>query len=166
MANTCSNTKQLLPTVVFHGDLLYRVAIGWDFSKDTHLEADNELQLGHVCCTMWQVAGIIPAATVRWQSIKLLWESFFCTGRWMLWKISFCGWICPANGKYSIGVKEWMTWLLLMTIKSETHLNESHTKTWCWIKVLYWKSLVMISQYLDILITNSGFPPSVFHKNF
>lgn len=45
--------------------------------------------LGHDCCTMWRVARIIPAATIQWQSIKFLQKSVFCTGRRMLWRISF-----------------------------------------------------------------------------
>lgn len=90
---------------------------------------------------MWQVAGIIPAATIQWQSIKLLWESSFCTGRGMLWRISFRGRICPANGKHSIGVKEWMTLVIADdNWKWMKHLNESHTETWHRVKVLHWKS--------------------------
>lgn len=47
LANTCSNVKQLLPTVVFHGNLLYKAAIDWDLVIDIPLEADNEIQIGH-----------------------------------------------------------------------------------------------------------------------
>lgn len=52
-ANTCSNGKQLLLlTVVFYGDLLYKVAIDLDLFPDILLVEDNEFQMGHESYTM------------------------------------------------------------------------------------------------------------------
>lgn len=150
LANTCSNVKQLLPTVVFHGDLLYKVAIDGDFSTDIHLGADNEFQLERDYCTRGQAAVTIQTALIQWPGIKLLWEPFFCIRRQMLWRISFYGWICPANCKHSTGVKEGMTLVIVDESWKWNTIMNLILKLGDWVRVLHLKSLVMMSQYLDL----------------